>query len=142
MVNNSYTVTEKAREQRRLAARKHGAWSILERGPDAMDNEQRSMYAELQEQLSEHAGVIDALRDQCAQSIMVAQVAADYVSKQAQSGVPLDEIRLLRALPAFWNSAARMMGALLALLPAEKDDAGVLDLLNKYKEGEDDASNH
>jgi len=31
---------------------------------------------------------------------------------------------------------------LLALLPAEKDDAGVLDLLNKYKEGEDDASNH
>ena len=141
MVDKTYTVTEKAREQRKLAARKHGAWGILERGPDAMDAEQRSLYAELQEQLGEHAGVVDALRNQCAQSILVAQVAADYVAKQAQAGVPLDEIKLLRALPAFWNSAARMMGALLAILPAEKDDAGVLDLLNKYKEGEEDASN-
>ena len=141
MVNKTYTVTEKAHEQRRLAARKHGAYGILERGPDAMDTEQRSLYAELREQLGEHAGVLDALKEQAAQSIVIARVAADYVSKQAQSGVPLDEIKLLRVLPAFWNSAARMMGALLAILPAEKDDAGVLDLLEKYKRGEDDASN-
>lgn len=140
MSDKTYTVTDKAREQRRLAARKHGAYGIMERGPDAMDTEQRSMYAELREQLGEHSGVVDALIEQTAQSILIARVAADYVSKQASSGVALDEINLLRALPAFWNSAARMMGALLAILPAEKDDAGVLDLLSKFK-GEDDASN-
>ena len=140
MVNKRYTVTDKAHEQRRLAARKHGAYA-LERGPDAMDAEQRSMYAELQEQLGEHAGVLNALIEQTAQSIVIARVAADYVSKQVQAGVPLDEIGLLVRLPAFWNSTARMLGALLAILPAEKDDAGVLDLLNRYKQGEDDASN-
>ncbi len=102
-----------------------------------MDAEQRSLFIELQEQLSEHGGVIDALREQTAQALVIARVAADYVSKQAQTGVPLDEIKLLRALPAFWNSAARMMGQLLAVLPTEKDDAGVLDLLNRFKDGED-----
>ena len=137
MVNNNSTVSKEQLAQRRKAPRKHGAYSIMERGPDGMDAEQRSLFIELQEQLSEHGGVVVALREQTAQALVIAQVAADYVSKQAQTGVPLDEIKLLRALPAFWNSAARMMGQLLAVLPAEKDDAGVLDLLNRFKDGED-----
>jgi len=91
--------------------------------------------------LAEHSGIIDALREQTAQSILIARVAADYVAEQSQKGIPLDEIKLLRALPAFWNSAARMMAQLLAVLPAGKDDTEVLDLIKRYKEGEENASN-
>ena len=141
MARKPYTVTDKVRNGRRLAAQKHGVWGIVRHGTDAMTTEQRSIHLELQEQLAEHSGIIDALREQTAQSILIARVAADYVAEQSQKGIPLDEIKLLRALPAFWNSAARMMAQLLAVLPAEKDDTEVLDLIKRYKEGEENASN-
>ena len=32
-----------------------------------------------------------------------------YVSTEHKAGVPLDDIPLLRALPAFWNSAGRAL---------------------------------
>jgi hypothetical protein len=142
MARKPYPITDAVREQHRLAGKKHGVWGIVYHGTDAMTTEQRSIHLELQEQLAEHSGIIDALREQTAQSILIARVAADYIADQTQKGVPLDEIKLLRSLPAFWNSAARMMAQLLAVLPPEHDDTDVLDLVKRYKEGEEDASDN
>ena len=112
-------------QQRRKASRTHGIYALRDRGEEAMTPSQRGAYAELQAQLSTRAGTIEALRDAAANTIMLAQVAQSYCVKQHQAGVPLGDIPLLRALPAFWNSAGRAIKSYLDTLPDEQE---VLDL--------------
>jgi hypothetical protein len=127
--------------QSRLAARKHGVYAMRDRGAEAMTAAQRSQYAELQEQLETRQGVIKVLREAAAQTVILAQVAQSYCVKRHKSGMPLGEIALLRALPAFWNSAGRALKVYLDILP---DDREVLELSEHIKaaigDGEDEHS--
>lgn len=97
--------------------RVHGVYSFRDHGPSALEPEKRSKYAELQEQLSTKPGVIEALREQATQTMMLALIAQSYVIEQKQAGQVLDEIDLLRALPAFWNSANRALKTYLDVIP-------------------------
>jgi hypothetical protein len=112
-------------EQRQEAAKTHGVFAFRDRGPDALQPTQRGKYAELQEQLSTRPGVIDALREQAVQTMLLAFIAQSYVVEQRNRGKSMDDIALLRSLPAFWNSANRCLKAYLDVLPSEEN---VLDL--------------
>ena len=118
-------LTEKNLKQKQGAARKHGAYAIRDRGPAAMTPKQRSMRAELIEQLETKGGVITALRDQAVDLLVLCGVAQSFVIEKHQAGKPLDEIKLLTALPRFFNSTSR---ALKVYLDAMPDDSEVLDL--------------
>ena len=125
MGEREYTVSDKVKEQRAQASRKHGVYSIRDQGQAAMDAPQRGMYAELQDRLSDRAGIVDVLKEQAANSVIICRVATDYIARQRKLGVDLDEIPLLRAIPAFQNSAARLLAQLLAASP---NDQAVLDI--------------
>jgi hypothetical protein len=112
-------------EQRQTAAKTHGVFAFRDRGPSALEPEQRGKYVELQEQLSSRPGAIDALREQAIQTMLLAEIAQSYCVTEYKSGKSLDDIALLRALPAFWNSANRALKTYLDILPIDKD---VLDL--------------
>jgi hypothetical protein len=128
-------MTDEKIEQRRQAPLKHGTYAIRDRGEAGMTNEQRGLYVELQEQLSTPAGVRQAMIEQAAQSLVLYRAATSYVSQQNKKGVPLDQIALLRAIPAFQNSAARQLAQLLAALP---DDADVLNIQSVLEAVKDD----
>ena len=112
-------------EQRQEAAKTHGVFAFRDRGPSALEPTQRGKYAELQEQLSTRPGTIEALREQAAQTMLLAQIAQSYVVTEYKAGRSLDSIALLRALPAFWNSANRCLKTYLDVLP---NDENILEL--------------
>jgi hypothetical protein len=64
-------------------------------------------------------------REQAIQTMLLAQIAQSYCVTQYKQGASLDNIALLRVLPAFWNSANRCLKAYLDVLPSEEN---VLDL--------------
>jgi uncharacterized protein YjcR len=99
---------------------KHGAYAFRDHGPDSLSTEKRGKYAELQEQLSTRPGAFEALKEQATQTMLLALIAQSYVVEQKQAGKSLDDIALLRALPAFWNCANRALKTYLDVLP--KDD--------------------
>jgi hypothetical protein len=103
----------------------HGVYRLRDHGPAALEPEQRGRYAELQDQLSTKPGAVDALREQAIQTMLLAQIAQSYCVTQYKQGASLDNIALLRVLPAFWNSANRCLKAYLDVLPSEEN---VLDL--------------
>lgn len=101
-------------------AAKHGIYG------KAMTPERLSLRQELSEQLETRDGVLAALKDQVINTVTLAQVAQSYVVTKQHQGAELDDIPLLRALPAFWNSAGRALKAYLEAMP--KDDPDVIDL--------------
>jgi hypothetical protein len=123
--------TEAEIEQRQTAAKTHGVFSFRDRGPSALEPEQRGKYAELQDQLSTRQGSIDALREQAIQTMLLAQIAQSYCVTQYKSGACLDDIALLRSLPAFWNSANRCLKTYLDILPKEEDRLDLGEAITK-----------
>jgi hypothetical protein len=113
-------ITAKGVAQRQEAAKSHGVYASERRGPAALSIEQRGKYAELHDQLSTRQGAIDALREQATQAMLLALIAQSYVVTQHEAGKSLDDIVLLRSLPAFWNSANRALKTYLDVIP--KDD--------------------
>jgi hypothetical protein len=110
----------------------HGVYAIRDHGPTAMTPAQRGQYAELIEQLATREGTIDALRDAAVNTVILAQVAQNYCVSMHQAGEPLDQIPLLKSLPAFWNSAGRALKVYLDTIP---DDHQVLDLASHIIRG-------
>ncbi len=115
----AYTMTDEAREQRQEATREHGVYSVRDRGVDAMTLSQRSMYVELKEQLETPDGTLEAIRDLATNSLLLAKIAQSWCIEQHKEGVPLDKIPLLKALPAFLNSASRQLKAYFAMIPKD-----------------------
>jgi hypothetical protein len=132
------TLTEADRRQKQQASRTHGVFAVRDRGQEAMTSAQRSRYAELQEQFLTRGGVVDAMRDQAVNSLLLAEIAQSYIVGEHKAGVPLDEIPLLRSIPAFWNSAGRALKSYLDNLP---DDSKILDLAEHVSRAMDDNGN-
>jgi hypothetical protein len=128
----------KVKEGERIAL-KHGVYSIRDHGDRVMTPAQRSVKAELLEQLDTREGAIAALKDQAIETFILAGVAQAYVVQQHEAGVPLDDIPLLRALPAFWNSANRALKSYIDVIPgAPAARSAELDRIDKIIEAADD----
>jgi hypothetical protein len=112
-------------------AQKHGVFALRDNGERAMTAEQRKTAGQLKRQLESREGVVDALRDAATQTVILASVAQQYCVDQHQAGRPLDDIALLRSLPAFWNSAGRALKTYLDSLPKDSPDAIDLDELRR-----------
>ena len=129
-------ITAKGIAQRQDAPLKHGVYRVRDNGPSALTTEQQGEYASLSIQLSTRQGAIDALKEQATQAMLLAQIAQSYVVTQHEAGKSLDDIALLRALPAFWNSANRALKTYLDVLPKENRRMDITDIL---KGGADDS---
>ena len=121
----SRKITASGIAQRANANLKHGVYRLRDSGPGSLDAEKRGKYVELQDQLSSRQGVIETLREQACQTMLLAEIAQSYIVEQKQAGKSLDDIALLRSLPAFWNSANRALKTYFDVLP---DDEKRLDL--------------
>ena len=131
-------MTKAAIEQRQQANRQHGTYAVRDRGNSAMTDGQRSRFAELQEQFFTRGGVVDAMRDHAVNSLLLAEIAQGYVIEEHKAGIPLDEIALLRNLPAFWNSAGRALKNYLDTIP---DDSKIYDLAEHVQRAMGDNGN-
>ncbi|GAH36303.1 unnamed protein product, partial [marine sediment metagenome] len=100
-------------QQRQEAPRKHGVYS------KTMTPEKARTIATLQDQMSTRPGVLAVQNEQTAKAVQIADAAMAYVIKNYQSGIPLDQIPLVKALPAFMNTAQRALRQLHDLLPDE-----------------------
>ena len=112
-------LTDKAHKQRQEASKKHGVYSVRDRGQEAMTTPQRSRLQEIKEQLETRQGVKDMMQERTSHAVLLVELASAYVAGLHRAGVPLDEIPLLKALPAFMNTAHRQIRDLLDVMPAE-----------------------
>ena len=113
---------------------KHGVFAFERRGEAALSTEQRGKYAELQDQLATRRGAMEALREQATQTMLLALIAQSYVVEQKQAGKSLDDIALLRSLPAFWNSANRALKTYLDIMPKEENRLNLGETITKAVE--------
>jgi hypothetical protein len=115
---NKEVMSQEELQQRQQAARKHGVYS------KTMTPEKARTIALLQDRMSTRPGVLSVQNELTAKAVQIADAAMAYVVKRYQSGVPLDQIPLVKALPAFMNSAQRALRQLHDMLP---DELGVLN---------------
>ncbi len=115
----------------------HGGFAILNNGEKALTLEQAAQMTEVVEALQDRPGVVAAVRHQTALALVLVNVISSYVEAEAAAGVPLTEIPILNRLPAFQNSAARLLAKLADLTP-DDDAPSAKDALAAVMEGEDD----
>ncbi len=135
------TATPKQKEHSRQAAKKHGAYGVQERGKAAMTDEQLSAHAVIMKQLSDRPGVIEAIRDHAASTLLITKVVEGYISSRIKTGSSLDDIPVLKILPAFMNTATRAVALLLEYTDEEEASkflAGYIEV----GDHEDKAANH
>src|SRR5687768_2036147 len=87
--------------QRKEAARKHGAYSVMRHGEQALDEQGISYLAEIREKVQTREGVLLLMQERAATAVLVADMVTSFVTEEAKAGIPLEEINSLRALPAF-----------------------------------------
>lgn len=109
----------------------HGAYS------KQLEPAKRGRLAELAEQAGSREGLLDLLTDRAVRAVMMCEVLESYVITQKQSGISLDQIPSLKALPAFYNTAHRMISSLLQLQPAEQPGQSaelkhILEVIEKH----------
>lgn len=121
--------------QRETAPLKHGVYA------KTVTPEKAATLALLGDKLSTRPGVIDAMIDQAAKAVAVADLALGYVSTRHKAGVGLDSIPMARALPAFLNSAARSLAQLYGMLPDENKTFDITELLQGGGGDDDNSAN-
>jgi hypothetical protein len=128
--------SEEEIRQRQQAARKHGVYAFRDNGEDALEPTGRTRLAELREQVQSREGVVDLMQQKAADSVLLFELLQSHVAKEAKAGVPLDEIKALKSLPAFLNSMQRALTSLIALMPDTRntvDTITVLESLNEHR---------
>ena len=122
-------MSQKELHQRQEAPRKHGVYS------KTMTPEKARTIATLQDQMSTRPGVLAVQNEQTAKAVQVADAAMAYVIKNYQSGTPLDRIPLVKALPAFMNTAQRALRQLHDMLPDDRDILDATSVLDAVRDG-------
>lgn len=131
-------LTEAGLQQRQLAARKHGVYAFRARGEEALTEQGRSRLLELRDTVQTRPGVVELLKDQTVNMVLLSELVTEYVSEQARDGRPLEEIKLLNRLPHFMTGALQSIKALLAELPDEPGDSAELIRIQTILDGEHD----
>ena len=124
-------LTDKELSQRQQAARLHGAHAIAARGENALDETGRAYLAELREKVQTREGVLELMQENTATAVLIRDVVTAYVKQETDAGIPLAEIPIAKALPAFFNTAQRSLRDLLAELPKGKPDLSELEHIEK-----------
>jgi hypothetical protein len=121
-------------EQRRQAGyskKTHGAYAFQDRGEAALEPTGRTRLMELREHVRSRDGVLDLLQQKAADSVLIFELVQSYVAEEVREGKPLDEIKALKALPAFMNSMQRALTSLISLMPDDKDLLNLSDAIIK-----------
>ena len=124
-------------EQKRLAGqkgRKHGVYSLEERGEAAMTTEQRQTFSEIKASLEAPEGIVTALRERVAMGLVVVGVIERYAEEQHIAGKTPDDIPILKAWPAFQNSVIRALKQLMDTMPDDRDRAEFAELVGEMTE--------
>lgn len=129
-------LTEAELKQRKEAARKHGAYSVMAHGEKALDEQGRTYLAEIRENVQTRDGVLFLMQENAARAQLVANMVTSFVTEEARAGVPLEEIAALRSLPAFYNSAQRALKDLLENLPEQPPDNAEIAKIQQVIDGE------
>lgn len=127
-------LTEAQLQQRRKAHEVHGAYSYKEQGEAALDAPRRSMLADLKEQVRTRPELLEVLRDQVVDSIMVTRILKSHVVEQVQRGVPIENVPAMKALASYQNTALRGIALLLTELPKDDGVIDITDLKRQYAE--------
>ena len=96
---------------------RHGVYSVRDQGEAALEKADRSLLMELEDQLASPDGIDELLRRRAALGIIMVTKVEQYVEAQIDSGVPLQDIPILKAWPAFQNAAGRALKAARDALP-------------------------
>ena len=118
-------------EQRQNAARTHGAHAFEARGVEALTENQRPIYTEIREQVQTRDGVLELMKEQTVKAVMVVELLTAYAVESQRAGVPLDDIKTLNRLPAFFNSAQRALKILLDEQTAGKGSTAEMDKIKQ-----------
>ena len=130
--------TEAEKQHSREASMTHGAYAFQARGVAALDQPGRSRLIELEEAVQTREGALDLLRERAANAVMLTELLTSYVSQQVKGGLPLADIPVLRALPAFYNTALRSLHDLLIYSPDDSTPANAeLERIQKVIEEHD-----
>jgi hypothetical protein len=124
-------LTDDELRQRQEAARKHGAYAFLTNGEQALDENNRSYLAELRDDVKTREGVLELMKENAAKSKLTADMVLSYIAEEVKAGIPLEEVSVLRALPAFFNTAQRALKDLLENLPPEPRENAEFEKIQK-----------
>jgi hypothetical protein len=97
---------------------KHGAYSFLAQGEQALEPVGRTRLAELREQVQDRAGLLSIMSEKCADIVLIFEIVQSYVASEIKRGVPLSEVPVLARLPQFANSMERALANLWSIMPA------------------------
>ena len=118
---------------------KHGVRAFQARGEQALTSTGRSRHSELRELVQSREGIVELLQQRAADAVMVVEMAISYVAKQTQDGHPLADIPVMRALPAYQNSAVRALHTLADMMPKDKDiDINTFEVTDEDKSTDHD----
>lgn len=131
-------MTEDAIRERQEASKVHGAYSYEKRGEAALDKPKRGRLGELKEQVQDRPGILDLIQENAIKAVMMVEIVTSYIANQKMAGVPLEEIGVLRTLPAFMNSAQRALRDLIQLMPDNKDAIDAASILEEVKRRKDE----
>lgn len=135
---NIDVMSEAEIKQRQQATRKHGAYAFQARGEAALDQPQRSRLQELKEQVKDRDGVLELMQERAANSVMVTELVMSHVAREVKQGKALAQIKILRALPAFMNTAQRALKDLIREMPEGEGISDVDTVLQAVRRGKED----
>ena len=98
----------------------------------------RSRLVELEEQAGSREGLVELLTARTAKAILLCEVIESYVVEQKQRGVSLEDMPILKALPAFMNTAQRAISTLAQLQPGSNGQQQsaelqhILEVINEH----------
>ena len=131
-------MSKEEHKQRQQAARKHGAYAFQARGEAALDKPQRSRLQELKDQVQNRDGVLELMQERAANSVMVTELVMSHVAREVKQGKPLAQITILRALPAFMNTAQRALKDLIHEMPEGEGISDVDTVLQAVRRDKED----
>jgi hypothetical protein len=103
------TLTPAELEQRQQAARTHGLSALAARGEAAMTEEQRSAHVAYLEELRHAEGVRAARVRLGAQALVMVDACYAWIREEMAAGTGFADLAVAARLPAYLNTAARIL---------------------------------
>ena len=99
-------------EQKRLAGqqgRKHGIYSLQDRGPEALEPAERSRYQELRELVKSQPGREEFREELLSTTMLIVEMGVSELRHTNDLGQSIWTVPVIKALASYINSAARLI---------------------------------
>lgn len=122
------------------ASRDHGVYAVQARGEEALTEEQKGTFLEIEQGLETPEGIVQEMKKRVAMSVVVMRVLESYLEERVNAGASPDGIPIFKSWPAFQNSAMRALAQLLATMPKPQHDSlaeevqAIQDLVREHQE--------